>query len=118
MVLNFFKRKSDGFKIVSVEEAKNLIEMKKDMILIDVRTEKENKFEGNIDGAILIDFLKLNHFKKELEKLDKELPYLVFCAIGGRSKAAAALMTKMGFNEVYDMAGGIKAWQKENNKNI
>ncbi len=113
-MLNIFKRKSTGFKTISVEEAKELMKVKKDMVILDVRTEKEHELEGNIDNSILIDFFKIIHFKKEVEKLDKEKPYLVFCAIGGRSKAAAAVMVKMGFSEVYDMAGGIKAWQKEN----
>ncbi len=111
-MLNFFKKNNEGFKTLSLEECKNLMDIRKDLVYLDVRTEKEHESEGNIENSLVIDFFKLSNFKKEIEKLDKNLPYLVYCAVGGRSKAAAALMVKMGFVEVYDMAGGLKAWQK------
>jgi|GEM_PF-203723 len=111
-MLNFFRKNDEGFKILSLEECKSLMDIKKDLIYLDVRTEKEYESEGQLEGAMLIDFFKLSNFKKEVDNLDKKTPYLVYCAVGGRSKAAAALMVKMGFEEVYEMAGGLKAWQK------
>lgn len=111
-MLKIFKGNDEGFKILSLEECKNLMDTRKDLVYLDVRTENEHETNGNLEGSILIDFFKLANFKKEVEKLDKKMPHLVYCAIGGRSKAAAALMVKMGFEEVYEMAGGLKAWQK------
>lgn len=111
-MLNFFRKNDEGFKILSLEECKSLMDIRKDLVYLDVRTEKEYESEGQLEGAMLIDFFKLSNFKKEVDKLDKKTPYLVYCAVGGRSKAAAALMVKMGFEEVYEMAGGLKAWQK------
>lgn len=112
-MLNFFKKNNEGFKTLSLEECKNLMDSEKDLIYLDVRTEKEYENESRLENAVLVDFFKLNNFKKEVSAMDKKTPYLVYCAVGGRSKAAAALMVKMGFENVYEMAGGLKAWQKK-----
>ena len=112
-MLKIFKGNDEGFKILSLEECKDLMDKRKDLVYLDVRTEKEHETNGNLEGSILIDFFKLANFKKEVQELDRKKPYLVYCAVGGRSKAAAALMVKMGFEEVYEMAGGLKAWQKK-----
>ncbi|MBW2489793.1 MAG: sulfurtransferase, partial [Deltaproteobacteria bacterium] len=43
--------------------------------------------------------------------LDSQKPVVVYCASGGRSLAAAQLLSGLGFNEIYNLQGGIKAWQ-------
>ncbi len=75
--------------------------------LLDVRQPKEYE-EGHLAGAILI---PLKELPGRLGELEKEKPVIVYCAIGGRSKAAAQLLAGKDFASVYNMAGGIKAWQ-------
>ena len=75
--------------------------------LLDVRQPKEDE-EGHLAGAILI---PLKELPGRLGELEKEKPVIVYCAIGGRSKAAAQLLAGKDFASVYNMAGGIKAWQ-------
>lgn len=45
------------------------------------------------------------------KELDPEKPTIVHCAIGGRSRVAAQMLSGWGFKEVYNLAGGIKAFE-------
>ncbi len=49
-------------------------------------------------------------FNAQLEKLDKTKPVYVYCKAGGRSGKATKQMKKMGFTTVYNLIGGIGAW--------
>ena len=74
--------------------------------LLDVRQPREYE-ESRIPGATLIPLPQLSD---RLKELDPEKPVLAYCAIGGRSRAAAQLLAGQGFKEVYNLKGGIKAW--------
>lgn len=84
--------------------------------LLDVRTPAEWN-EGIIEGAIMADFYE-DSFKSELEKLDKEVPVAVYCRSGGRSGSAMDIMKEMGFKEVYNLDGGIGAWNSANKPTV
>jgi len=75
--------------------------------LLDVRQPKEYE-DGHLAGAKLI---PLKELPGRLGELEKGKPVIVYCAVGGRSKAAAQLLAGKDFASVYNMAGGIKAWQ-------
>ena len=75
----------------------------------------EYTYEGKLENAILLDFLKPRIFKREIQKFDKEKTYLVYCAVGNISKFACQVMIELGFKNVYEMKGGLKAWQKDEN---
>jgi hypothetical protein len=47
------------------------------------------------------------------EELPTDGPVLVVCRSGGRSNAAASFLDSKGFSTVYDMLGGMSAWQWE-----
>lgn len=82
----------------------------KDIQLIDVRTTKE--FEtGHIDQAVNINYFAAD-FKEQISKLDKKKPVYVYCQGGGRSGAAAKMMTEMGFKLVFDLEGGYDGWKE------
>ena len=80
-------------------------------VVLDVRTQGEVD-RGYIDGSVHIDFQDAK-FKQSLEALDKDKIYLVYCASGGRSRSTQKVMNDLGFKSVYDLKGGIVAWQKE-----
>lgn len=84
----------------------------RDAVILDVRTPEEYA-EGYIDKALNIDFYN-PAFKSEVKKLDKTKSYFVYCKAGGRSASAAELMRKEGFSKVFDLDGGITAWQENN----
>ena len=77
--------------------------------LIDVRTPREFT-NGFIEGAKNIDY-NGDTFEKQMKKLDKTKPVLVYCAAGGRSENAAELLQEWGFKEVYDLEGGYNGWK-------
>lgn len=47
----------------------------------------------------------------ELEALDKDKSYFVYCQTGNRSSKATELMHSLGFKHVHDIQGGMTAWQ-------
>ena len=77
--------------------------------ILDVRTPSEYA-DGHIEGAINIDFYS-SEFEETLKALDKDDTYLIYCRSGGRSGQARDLMEELGFAEVYNLSGGINAWQ-------
>lgn len=74
--------------------------------LLDVRQPGEYE-KGHIPGATLIPLPELN---RRLGELPREEPVIAYCAVGGRSGAAARLLMGQGFNEVYNLVGGMRAW--------
>lgn len=77
--------------------------------LLDVRTPGETA-QGKIAGAVEININDVD-FQQKVSRLDKNKPVLVYCRSGARSGNAMRQMTAMGFREVYNLSGGIIAWQ-------
>jgi rhodanese-related sulfurtransferase len=96
-------------KSINADEAKKFIAGHEEgaYTLLDVRQPGEYEIE-HIPGARLI---PLPGLKDGRSRLDSHKPVVVYCAIGGRSLAAAQLLAGLGFKEVYNLQGGIKAWQ-------
>lgn len=78
--------------------------------LVDVRTPGEWN-TGHLPGAMLADISDFDAFRQIASELDNSRPVLVYCAVGGRSKQAAAWLSDNGYNMVYDLKGGINAWR-------
>lgn len=76
--------------------------------LLDVRTPQEWS-EGVIEGATMYNFYDAD-FKDRIAKLNKDVPVAVYCKSGGRSGQTGAMLRDMGFKEVYNLKGGIGAW--------
>ncbi len=72
--------------------------------LLDVRTPEEWA-NGKIASSKCINFNDTD-FKKNLESLDKSKPVFVYCAAGGRSTKAKAILQEAGFKEIYNLVGG------------
>ncbi len=85
------------------------------VVLLDIRTPEELAENGTIDGAVNVDYYAAN-FQEEIEKLDREVPVMLYCRSGGRSGEAAALLKDLGFKQVFDMQGGYNAWLEEDFK--
>lgn len=79
--------------------------------LIDVRTSEEFNTE-HIDHAKNINWHGTD-FVAQVSKLDKTKPVFVYCKIGGRSSQAGNKLVELGFNEVYNLDGGIMKWKWE-----
>ena len=79
-------------------------------VILDVRTEEE--FEsGYIKGALNMDIRGGADFLASIESLDKSKSYFAYCRSGARSGQASQLMSQMGFSAVYNLDGGVLAWE-------
>jgi len=100
----------NGGSNLDVNQVSEMLAENSDIVLIDVRTPEEFQ-EGHLDGAQLINFYDAN-FQADVEKLDTAKKYVVYCRSGGRSSKSVSAMKKMGFEDVYNMSGGVLAWQR------
>lgn len=78
-------------------------------IILDVRTPEEVA-EGTIPNASTINFYD-DDFVEKINLMNKDKEIYVYCRSGGRSSKAADLLVKNGFKNVYNLEGGITAWQ-------
>lgn len=79
-------------------------------VVLDVRTAGEFR-QGHIENCTQLDIYQRDAFQAGLEKLDKNTPVYVYCRSGNRSGQAMNMMKQMGFKEVYNLQGGIGAYQ-------
>ena len=94
---------------ISNSELKALLADRADLLLIDVRTDREWE-DGHIPGAAFLDFLE-NDFEERAFALPKDRPIALYCAAGGRSEDAMKKMEKAGFRELYNLRGGFYGWE-------
>ncbi len=80
-------------------------------VILDVRTPGEYNPE-HLEDAININFFDID-FNDQLDQLNKEKRYLIHCKSGNRSGQTMSIMETLGFQEVYNMLGGIQAWNNE-----
>ena len=106
--------KGEGYKRISMDEAKTLMEKEEGYILLDVRTKGEYE-SGYIPGAINIPLSDID--EKIISFLpDKSQMILVYCRSGNRSREASDKLSKIGYSNVLEI-GGINAWKGEIVKN-
>jgi rhodanese-related sulfurtransferase len=94
---------SDAVEKVDAAEAVEIIEGGEHTV-IDVRTPAEFA-AGHVDGSENID-VSAGSFEQQVEQLDKDEEYVVYCQSGNRSAQAADKMADLGFTEIVD-GGGI-----------
>jgi len=84
-----------------------------DLIVLDVRTPFEFN-QGHVEGALNLDIYQSN-FKDEVQKLDPNKEYAVYCQSGRRSSEAVKIMNSLGFKKVKNL-GSLKKALKELNR--
>ncbi len=90
---------------INYKTAKQMILKSPDIILLDVRSKQEYK-EGNLSGSINLCLYDLNKQAQDVLK-DKNKTIIVYCSSGNRSKEAQQLLEKMGYENVYNLKGGL-----------
>lgn len=122
MILRFFIKSSLGMQLpqgngdyqaIPVQKAKELIEENQnnnEFILLDVRSVNEFT-KGHLDRAINID-INSYQFTADIQKLNRNAIILIYCLTGARSANAMHVMANLGFKTLYNMQGGIAAWNR------
>lgn len=111
LFFNLFGGRLRGYQAVGPADSVNLINHE-DAIILDVRENKEYQ-SGHILNSIHIPQSSLAKRITELEKY-KSRPVIVGCRSGNRSAFACGLLKKQGFENVYNLSGGVMAWQNAN----
>jgi len=93
---------------ISQEQAKELLESDKDIVLLDVRTPDECA-EGIIPGAVQMDFLS-DDFEIDALSLSEDDTYLIYCRSGNRSTKAMNHLRTLNIYKIYELEGGYKKW--------
>ena len=113
-VTDHSESKTQVIQNITPEEAHVLIQKNKDnpdLVVLDVRTPEEFA-EGHIKNAINLNYYS-ESFRDDLDKLDKDKTYITHCRSGGRSGKTIDMMKELGFEEVYNMTGGIVGWEEK-----
>lgn len=94
---------------LSQEEWAEQLASDNNAVILDVRTDAEVA-EGIIPNAIHIDIYKGDAFIEAVDALDKSKNYYVYCRSGNRSGQACKIMEELGFENAYNLEGGILEW--------
>ncbi len=100
---------SSELPTMTVHELKQLRDTGDNHFLLDVREPHEQSI-CRIDGAVLIPLGDLENRTAELPR-DKRI--LIHCKSGGRSARAVSKLRELGFEDVWNISGGIIAWARE-----
>jgi rhodanese-related sulfurtransferase len=98
----------EAVSAVDVSEAAALVAEEPELVVLDVRTPAEFA-AGHLPGAVNLD-VESADFAARVAELPTDEAYLVYCRTDNRSGVATQQMAELGFDEVYDVQGGIEAW--------
>jgi rhodanese-related sulfurtransferase len=101
---------------VNPTKAKELIQIKRSLIVVDVRERHEYcGSKGHIPGAINLPW-DTGIFQKRYQELSRDAEILVVCRRGQRSSKAAVFLEEHGYPRIYNMNTGMDKWQGEMEK--
>ena len=98
-----------GIRVLAPGEAIRMINHD-NAVMVDMREDKDYR-EGHIVNALHLPADPADHSDK-LEKY-RDKPVIVYCQRGQHSSRYCGKLRKQGFESVYNLKGGLLAWQKE-----
>jgi rhodanese-related sulfurtransferase len=99
--------------VLNATEFESGISNKDSIQILDVRTPGEYS-SGHIKGALLADWNNKEEFNRRIAFIDKNKPVYIYCLAGGRSASAAKKMRAEGYENIYELKGGINGWKADN----
>jgi adenylyltransferase/sulfurtransferase len=100
-------------KEISVKDLKNMMDNEEDFQLIDVREQNEYDFT-NIGGELI----PLGTIPDNINKISRNKKVIMQCRSGKRSADAIVFLQQHGFENLYNLSGGILAWSDEIDSSI
>jgi rhodanese-related sulfurtransferase len=80
-----------------------------EVTLLDVREPAELELAA-VDGVLHI---PMRDVPTRLAELDRDKPLVVMCHSGGRSRRVAEFLVANGFDQIFNLTGGIDAWSQQ-----
>ena len=111
-MLDFLKNllsKEKAYQEMGAEEFEKALKTTKKAMLLDVRHKHEFDAE-KIPNAINLD-VRMPNFKDKIANYDPKKTYFVYCQSGKRSAKACTEMSKLGFEKVINLVGGINQYE-------
>lgn len=100
--------KASGVRRVSVDDiAATLAD--DNPVVLDIRTREEVAQARLADTVVNIDFYEPS-FAQDIQALDRNQTYVLYCRSGQRTSHAAQLMADLEFADVRELAGGLIGW--------
>ena len=101
-------------KTVTVKELKQMIDNQEDFQLIDVRESFENDI-CTLNGILI----PMGEIPSRINEISKDKKVIIHCRSGARSANAVSFLEQnFGFNNLYNLTGGIIAWATEIDSNM
>ncbi|VAW72462.1 hypothetical protein MNBD_GAMMA10-2241 [hydrothermal vent metagenome] len=97
-----------GIKELDVDTLQSYLDEGKKIRLLDVRGAAEMA-QGMIPNA---EKLPLHTLPARLNEMDTNEMTVLYCRSGARSAQGVGFMAQQGFDNVYNLRGGIIAWAK------
>jgi rhodanese-related sulfurtransferase len=99
-------------KEIGIDDVKEKLDSGEKFVLVDVREESEFA-KDHLRGAL---HLGKGIIERDVETRvpDLNTPVVLYCGGGFRSALAADNLQKMGYNNVFSMAGGVRGWREKN----
>jgi adenylyltransferase/sulfurtransferase len=96
---------------MTVTQLRQLVDTGEPFVLLDVREPLEWSI-SNL-GAYGATLIPLSELPDRLAELDPASQLVVYCRTGARSDMAVRFLMENGFDQVWNLAGGINAWARE-----
>jgi len=93
--------------ILTAQDLKKRLDRGDDLVVLDVR-EKDRWNDGHIRGA---HHIYAGHVEKRLDEIPANRPIVVACNTGNHASLVASILRQEGYREVYNLLGGMTAWQ-------
>jgi hydroxyacylglutathione hydrolase len=97
-----------SFGLLTVQELNAWLDAGEKLTLLDVRSLAEWD-EGHIKSA---HHIYLGHLEQRISEVFSDLPIVGICGIGLRTSIGVSLLRKHGFENVYNLIGGMSAWRQ------
>ncbi|HDQ73869.1 MAG TPA: rhodanese-like domain-containing protein [Chloroflexi bacterium] len=96
---------TDGYTVISVERLAEMLE-NEDFVLVNTHI----PYEGEIPQTDL--FIPFDEIADHLDELSgKDAKIVLYCRSGSMSTTAAETLVGLGYTDIYEVDGGIRAWE-------
>ena len=101
------RKGKDSMLQISPQELKNKLNSNADVLLIDIREDCERE-AYNIGGV----HMPMGDLMARLTEIPKDKEVILYCEKGIRSTIAIQRLEGLGFKNLYNLSGGMKAWKE------